>query len=735
MTVVTIVFSKKLSRRNFLLWSSCAVGAGSLAVVGDRFKALAASKHVFELNDLSNRDVFTSCGMCVNKCGVIARVRNGVIEKLDPNPHFLKSRGMLCARGNAGLDTVYSPDRLKYPMIRTGARGEGKFRRAGWEEALDLVAKNLQDLAEKYTRAGTVFASTEGYQEHFFTTFAECYGSPNTLRHPTLCLASNIQGFGATYGTNPTPDVLNADYIIMSGANRSEALVTPDSIDLLMGDGGKRKIVYLDPRFTKTAAKASEWYAIRPGSDMAFILAMTNVIVTEELYDRNFIDEMTVGFEKLQPHIANYTPEWAEGECDIAAENIRRIAREFAAAAPRAVYYQGRRSSFFDNDTQMRRAMAILNSIVGNWDRKGGMVPNSKIPLQKHDYLAPWYEGVPRRLDSGSASYLSEKDGSWKYFRDRVIEGKPYPVKGMMIYKQNPLVSVANRQKTLDMMKQMEFICTIDITMNDTAYYSDVILPESTYLERLDPIESLGGILPVVTTREPCITPMYESKPNLWIMQQLAKRLDAEIFSSFDFTMEEYRNHQLQGRADIAKALKEKGVFYERTTPTYGKTYGKRLKTKSGKIEIYSEKYGENGLDPLPLYTPPSVVPKDRYRLILGRNAYMTHGTTANNLYLHELIPENTLWINAAEARKRGLNNGQMILVTSSLATEQLKLFVTEKIRPDCVYMAHGFGVLTEGQRLLQGKGGSDAALIEDNVEPISGNIAMHQTFVAIKAA
>lgn len=733
--VVTIVFSEKLSRRKFLLASGCVIGAGSLAIVGERFKALAASKQVFELDDLGNRDVYTSCGMCVNKCGVIARVRNGVIEKLDPNPHFLKSRGMLCARGNAGVDAVYSPDRIKYPMIRNGERGEAKFRRASWDEALDMVAQNLTSLADKYSRAGTVFISTEGYQEHFFTTFAECYGSPNTLRHPTLCLASNVQGFGATFGTNPTPDVLNADYIIMSGANRSEALITPDSIDMITGEGGKRKIVYLDPRFTKTAAKADEWHPIKPGTDMAFILAMTNVIIAEKLYDLDFVDTMTVGFAELSSHILRYTPEWAEKECDIAAADIVRIAREFAAAAPKAVYYQGRRSSFFDNDTQMRRAMAILNAIVGNWDREGGLVPNSSIALRKHDYIAPWYEDVPGRLDTGSVTFLSEKDGCWKHFRDRVLEGTPYPVKGMMVYKQNPLVSVANRRKTLEMMQQMEFICTIDITMSDTAAYSDVILPEATYLERMDPIESLGGILPVVTTREPCIKPMYESKPNLWIMQQLAKRLDDEIYASFDFTMDEYRHHQLKERPDIAKALREKGVFYEKTTPTYGRTRGKQLKTKSGRIELYSEKYAEKGLDPLPVYRSPEDVPVNKYRLILGRNAYMTHGTTANNAYLHELMPENRVWLNAVEAGKKGLRDGQMVIVTSNLASEKLRLQATEKIRPDCVYLSHGFGVLSPGQRLLTGKGGSDAALVEDKVEPISGNIAMHQTFVEISAA
>lgn len=727
---------KKLSRRRFLGLSSCALAA---ATVGSQVKVLKALARTGDVNGLAagpGQDVFTSCGMCVNKCGVIARVRNGVIHKLDPNPNFIKSRGMLCARGNAGVKVVYDPDRLKYPLIRVGKRGEGKWRRASWDEALDMVGKNLNELAEKYTRAGTMFASTEGtFSEHFFLQLAECYGSPNTVRHPSLCLASNIQGFGATFGTSPTPDIFNADYIIMSGANRSEALITPDSVDMLKGEGGRRKLVYLDPRFTKTAAKADEWFPIKPGTDMAFILAMTHVIVKEGLYDKRFVREMTVGFEQLVPHIGPYTPEWAAGECEIPAADIRRIAREFAAAAPKAVYYQGRRSSFFANDTQMRRAMAILNTVVGNWDVKGGMVPNGKIKLTRHDYLAPWYDDVPDRLDKDSATYLSEKDGSWVTFRDRVLEGAPYPVKGMMIYKQNVVSSVPNRAKTLKMIEQMDFICTIDITMSDTAWYSDVVLPEATYLERQDPLESLGGILPVVAFRQPCIEAMFESKPNLWIMQEIAKRLGDEVYEQFDFTIEEHIHHQVKHNPKILEDLKTTGVYYEKTEPTFGKTLGKRLKTKSGKIEIYSEKYAENGLDPLPVYKSPEKVPSGKYRLLVGRNAYFTHGTTNNNPYLHDLMPENTLWLNIEVARKRGLRNGQMVHVKSAVGLETLKLEVTEKIRPDSVYMAHGFGVLSRGLTKLHGKGGCDAALIEEKVCPISGNVAMHETFVEILPA
>lgn len=729
------LLDKNLSRRRFLGLSSCALATVAVGSQVKVLKALAMTGKVSEPTAMTSKDVFTSCEMCVNKCGVIARVKDGVIHKLDPNPDYIKSRNMLCARGNAGTQAVYDPDRLKYPLIRVGERGEGKWRRASWDEALDLVMKNMNQIAEKHSRAGMMFASTEGFQEHFFLMLAEAYGSPNTVRHPSLCLASNIQGFGATFGTNPNPDVLNSDYIIMSGANRSEAFITPDTIDFLKGDGGKRKVVYLDPRFTKTAAKADEWFPIKPGGDMAFILAMINVIVTEGLFNQAYLDEHTVGFDKLVPHIEPYTPEWAEGECEIAAADIRRIAREFAAAAPKAVYYQGRRSSFFANDTQMRRAMAILNAIIGNWDVPGGMIPSGKIKLAEHVYVAPWYDDVPDRLDKDCVTYLSEKDGSWKHFRDRVIAGQPYPVKGMMVYKQNPVASIPNRAKTLEMMKQMDFICSIDITMSDTAWLADVVLPEATYLERMDPVESIPGILPLLSLRHQVIEPLFEAKPCLWIMQQLAKRIGDEAVEMFDYTIEEFVEHQLSLLPGAREMLDSKGIYYEKATPTYGSSFGKPLKTKSGKIEIYSEKYAENGHDPLPVFTQQTAVPQGKYRLLVGRHAYFTHGTTANNPYLHDLMPENSLWLNTEEAKRLGLKHGQRVRVKSPVGEEVLALEATEKIRPDSVYMCHGFGVLSKEQTKIYGKGGCDAALLEDEVCPISGNVAMHHTFVEISPA
>jgi thiosulfate reductase/polysulfide reductase chain A len=262
-----------------------------------------------------------------------------------------------------------------------------------------------------------------------------------------------------------------------------------------------------------------------------------------------------------------------------------------------------------------------------------------------------------------------------------------------------------------------------------------VVLPEATYLERLDPIHVLPGLVPEAVMRTPCIEPLFETRPNHWIMQQLAKRFGDEAAESFDFTMEEFIANQAKVHPGMLEALRTRGVYRQADEPAYGASRGKPLSTRSGKIELYSERYADEGLDPLPVYRAPEAPPRGRYRLLLGRTAFFTHGTTQNNPYLHELMAENALWLHPGEAARLGLRDGSRVRVRSSVGEEELPLKVTERIRPDCVYMDHGFGVLSKGQSRIYGKGASDAALLEDRMEPISGNVAMHQTFVEVFAA
>jgi thiosulfate reductase/polysulfide reductase chain A len=563
--------------------------------------------------------------------------------------------------------------------------------------------------------------------------FAEVFGSYNITTHESACLLSRNRAYLDTFGEVPFSDVLHSKYIIMAGANRYEALITPDSIDLMSTRKNGTKLVVLDPRYTKTAALADEWYPVRPGTDMAFFLAIIHVIISEKLYDPAYASEKLYGLEQLGEHVKPYSPEWAEAECEIPAKDIYRIARELAAAAPAAIVYPGRRTSDYVNSTQIRRSMAILNALLGNWDKPGGLLAARQVGLSRVELPeAPFYEDNPDdRLDIGRAHMMFEEEGSFKHMRDAIIEGEPYPIKGWFVYKHNPLQSEANRQRTLEMMEKLDFVLTVDIAMSDTAWMSDLVLPAPSYLERQDPASGLQGssACACVVTRNPVVPALFESKPVFEILKELANRL--ELGEYFDFTIEEYRKQQLKNLADAERALREDGVYYN-PSKLYGVYEGRIYKTKSKKIELYNERYAEMGVDPMPTYRPPRKVPSGRFRMVVGRNAYFTHCTTQNNSLLHELMPENSLWIHPKAASGLGIKEGDLVEVSSAAGKGELKASLKDGIREDTVYMASGFGVLSKGLTNIHGKGACMAEILEDFSDELSGNMAMHETFVKV---
>lgn len=718
-----------LTRRSLLKLTGAATASAALGLGPGAIRALAGGRAA--AGPVIDRK-FSTCDMCFNKCGLVARVENGVVKKLDPNPKYVKSRGMLCARGNAGIGQLYDPNRLKYPLLRKGARGECKWQRLSWDEALDLAAEKLKDLGEKYTRCGTLFMAGTDTQTTFVHRFAEAYGSYNVISHESNCLISRNRAFLDTYGVVPIPDTLNCRYLVLAGANRFEALVTPDSIDMVTAKGSGAKLVVLDPRFTKTAALADDWFAIRPGTDMAFFLAVANVLVTEGLYDKQFVAQRTHGFDKLAEHVKQYPPEWAARECDIPADDIRRVARCLAKAAPAAMVYPGRRSSDYEDSTQIRRAFAIVNALLGNWDKKGGLTLPRKIKLGSIPLEAPFYETNPDdRVDAGRALMMFPEEGSFKCTRDAVIEGEPYPVKGWFTYKTNPMQTGANRAKTIEMINRLEFMITVDITMSDTAWMADLVLPAPSYLERSDPVSSFqaSSACQGIMRRDQVVKPMFESKPVFWIVKELAKRLELGEF--FDFTLDDLRQAQLKKLPQVPAALEKDGVYNE-FKPTHDQHQGKPFKTKSGKIELYLERYQAKGADPMPVYRRPSTVPADKFRLVVGRNAYITQSSSTNNAWLNQIQNDNSLWINPRPAARLGIAPGDLVEVSSPVGRGRLKARVTKEIRPDTVYMATGYGVLSKDLSLVYGKGACIAAIMEDKADKISGNMAMHETLVEV---
>jgi thiosulfate reductase/polysulfide reductase chain A len=730
------------------------------------------------------QEVATLCEMCVNKCAAVARVEDGVVTKLNPNPLFPKSRNMLCARGNAGIQALYDPDRLKYPMIRVGEKGEGKFKRVSWEEAYEAIlngtdkfpgmAKILDE--EKDNRSTFLFCAGEGMAEHTFKTFYGAFGSANWLNHATLCLKTVISGYGVTIGGYAAADLDNAEYIIMAGANRAEAIVTPDTMDGFKRTKGRgAKLVCVDPRFTHTAAKSDKWLAIKPGTDLAFVLALTYVVLTEELYNKKYVAENFNGFAEYKDMVLSnkYTPEWAEKITGISAKEIYEVAREFMAHAPKAVYYPGRRSTFSNNDFQLRRAMAIFQALGGGIDTKGGLVFGHKLKLGSHELLEPMYAQAESSLGS-----------SWVNWRNDFIEGKhSYKSRGMFIYKHNPMLNMPNPAKTAQMLKKMELVVAIDTMPSDTVMYADVVLPECTYLERTDPVKTFGGVEPSIAQRNKVIDPMFETKPVIDIMRGLTEKItlplweitkkydedaqdaikedgEKETFAEFDMripfekSQEEINHHMVASvyGEEAAHHLKEHGVFYPDMDKYYkqlgenkfqyypeSKKYysvkGGKPKTPSGKIECNIPNLKKRGADPMPVWKDEynCVIPEGKFRMLTGRHAQFTQSGTSNNAMLRDLIMENYAWINKRVCDKMGIKFGDSVEIKSSTGKVTIKAYPTEKVGPDTVFFVHGFGEESEALTWAYKNGANDNAVINDITEPIYGAASMHETNVEIR--
>ncbi len=717
-----------LSRREFIQLG--AATAGALAV-GQLLPPMVvqAAQEAGMLNTSGDGTIPSMCEMCVWRCGLLAKVRDGRVVKLDGNPDHPHSRGHLCVRGQSGLFNTYDPDRVLHPLIRVGRRGEGRFRRVSWDEALDYTAERMLEIKQTYGPEAMVFSSTHNLSQVQFENLLYAYGSPNYGTQRSLCFNAMIVANLMTYGIEEPERIYDdqLQYIILTGRNLMEAVSTSETGDLSAAIARGAHVVYLDPRFTKTAAKATEWLPIKPGTDLAFHLALLNVIIGEDLYDHAFVTSYTVGFEQLAQEVAAYTPEWAAAITEIDADRIRRIAREFAAAAPHALAHNGWRTSNFINSFQTQRAITILNALIGNWNvtlRAGGgeasgalgTIPQPAYPrssAQRLDHVPSRFPVVPLKL------------GVFQELRDSILSGEPYQAHGWFIARQNPVMSLPDRARTLQAFEKMDFIVTVDILVNDTAWFSDVILPEASYLERYDPLNVVGDR---AYLRQPVIEPQGEARSALWIYKQLGERLGLGDY--FQYTDEQdYINQQLAPLGVSLEDIRSQG--YVDLPPS--EAGGFEWNTPSGRIELFSDTLARVGFSGVPVWEPPPEPPQGEFYLLTGKVAQSTQFGTQNNQMLHKYADEPRLWLNEGVAADRGLVDGDWVEVSSEVGVGHIRLLVTPAIRPDCVYLTPGFGHLSRGLTTAFGLGASDSALHVTYTDPVSGSQALSQTFVTVR--
>jgi thiosulfate reductase/polysulfide reductase chain A len=334
------------------------------------------------------------------------------------------------------------------------------------------------------------------------------------------------------------------------------------------------------------------------------------------------------------------------------------------------------------------------------------------------------------RLDGAGWKYplVPLKLGVFQELRDAILSGEPYQAHGWFISRQNPVLSLPDRKRTLEAFSKMDFIAVVDIIPNDAAWFADLILPEAFYLERYDPLLVVGD---KAWLRQPVIEPQGDAKSALWIYKQLGERLGLGDF--FQYTNEEdYIDQQLAPLGVTLDDIRTRGYA---EIPSDGDNGEIVFNTPSGKIEVYSETLAKAGFSPWPTWEEPPQPKPGTFYLLTGKVGQHTQMGTQNNQLLHKYQDDPLIWMNPDAAGELGLKDGDLVEVTSEIGMVKVRLLVTKAIRSDCVYLTPGFGHLSKGLRTAYGVGASDSVLHVTYVDPISGSQALSQTFVSVKKA
>jgi thiosulfate reductase / polysulfide reductase chain A len=731
------------SRRTFLQVAAAGTTVAALPV---GVRELASPPGAAAAETPGTEKVVTSvCEMCTVRCPILVRVRDGKVVRIEGNPKEKATKGAICARGNAGISLLEDPDRVRTPLIRVGKRGEGKFRKATWEEAYRYIADRLTVIKGTYGPQALAVGRRPSAGDAFLLTFAKAFGTPNIFSHESSCpLARNV-AMDVTMGTSGLAiDYSKVDYLVSFGRNHMETLAVPQAQGLVAGLARGARLVYLDPRRTPTSTAATTWLQPLPGTDLAFVLAMLQVLIAEKLYDQSFVKRYTLGFAQLAASVAEYTPEWAATKTGIPAATILDVARAFGNARPRAVADFGWFSATYMNDFALRRAILALNALAGNLEVPGGMflVKGLKgFGTELGEWKKPAFPKIKApRVDGagipGKFPLVPLKDGLCQALPDSVLTGEPYPLKAYIAHRFDPLAAIPDQPRMIEAFKKLDLLVSVDVYMSDTGAYADVILPECTYLERTDPVMEASGLAPKIRYRQQAVPPQGEARPSWRIYKELAEATGlGEFFAYRD--IDEVVAAQLAPLALTAAKLAETGQW---TPPTTKTTYLRgtdptapvKLKTASGKIELFSAKLAELGFEPVPRYTAPPEPPKGTFRMIQGKCAVHTNSATQNIPVLHELRPSNELWIHPVPAGRLGIKDGDAVVVRAAGREQRGLAKVTGDILEGTVFTYHGWGRTSPGLTRVKGKGIGFNALMPVITDPISGSLVMRETFVEV---
>jgi thiosulfate reductase/polysulfide reductase chain A len=669
---------------------------------------------------------------------------NNRITWIEGNPHLLG--GALCAKGTAGQALVEDHERPQQPLIRVGARGAGRWREASWDEALDYVADKMKDIKKNYGPESVVLSSRGGPWQAMYKAFIHAYGSPNYTNHDCTCgrnthhASLSINGVGRK---DFAYDIKNANHLVLFGRDMFSALRIAENHQTLdMLDNGGR-LTYVDVRQTMTGTKATRFFQVRPGTDYALALGVIHQVIKKGYYDQDFLQRYVTGFEELCTFVEEYTPAWAAKECGVKEKDILAFVEEIGADRPRVIFHPGWNLARYSDSFYASRAMHILNVLMGNIEMKGGLfIPKGAGDAGK--------KGI-RSIDCAKPDIKRGDGVGWQYnhfdkgpglahlFFNHMLSEDPYPIKGWIAMRHDPFSGMPDPEQQKLAMDKCDLLVSIDTNYSEFGWYSDVILPESTFLERDTPIVQQKGLKPRLAVRRKAVEPQYDTKSSWEIFTGLANRLDLNETFAFT-TIEDLWAWQLEPTGYTMADFEAKGFIEMADSPIFfdGEKLDGQFKTPSGKIEIVSEKLTKAGLPSLKPFASPKAPEKGMFRLIYGKVSVHTQGHTMNNPMLSELMPTNTAWINTKKAKKMGIQTGDLLELSSADKSycATVAAHVTDHVHPEAVFTVHGFGKEIPRQTRSFMAGVSDQKLMVgalDKWDQAGGCVSLCEVFVHVK--
>ncbi len=670
------------------------------------------------------------CHWCKGECGVLVHVKDGRLIKLEEDPDWPRKTYPTpngCGRLRGGLEWFYHPDKLKFPVKRTGERGEGKWQQISWEQALDEIAEKMKEIQDKLgvEAIGFTYGTGGRTPTDTWVRFFDMLGTPNSCQQVQICYGPRLQAALAAVGMFPHYSVRpTTRCIVMLGI---EPLIVRPIVAANLREAKKRgaKTIVIDPRRTRSASEADVWLQHRHGTDCALLMGMVNVIINEELYDKAFVDQWCHGFDKLKERAGEYAPEVVEKITEVPAEKIREAARIYATNRPGSML-EGMGIEHLANNAEALHTRWILAALAGNIDVEGGEELTGPHPqllymgqLEPRKRLSP--EQLQKQLGGDRFRFFSWR--GQQLLRENVMSvwgkpafilgiahgptmyrailtGEPYPVKALITINSNPMITQANTKLVYKALKSLDLYVVIDPWMTPSAELADYVLPPACWLERPSLFDhTYGNYLYGAEAALPDAIPgEYEHKVEYDICRELAIRLGQGDHWPWK-SLEEYFDAQLKGMGYTHQEFANK-VHYQHKVQRWKKYEQTGFATPTGKVELYSTIFEKLGYDPLPRYQEPAETCVSNPELAREYPLTLITGGRFNPMYHSEWRqidstrqrhPYPLLQIHPDTAAKLGIAEGDWVWIEGLRGRVRQKATLFSGIKPNVVHGEHGW--------------------------------------------